>query len=714
MLTFIQPIDPFVLGWLALCILSALYVAYDQFRNNPEPTVMRWAFILTTLYMGPIGLLLYVMADKEPKPGTHEQFTRPLWKQGVGSTMHCVAGDATGIILSALIVISLGLPMKWDLVVEYLAGFMVGLFVFQALFMKSSMGGSYWENVKRSFLPELISMNFMMAGMAPVMVFLMMGRDMRAMQPTEPLFWAVMSLGVIAGFALAYPVNVWMVSRNMKHGLMTERPSGSRFDVPSQPLEPQNVNHLNRSQGKVVQAPQGHEAAGSASPAGHHMPEQDHAQMNHAEHAAHVQVTQAHAHMGHGTPPEQATASSPDHAAMGHEGHQMQPNVTRPQLLSVGLISGLLLLLGMTWPATKVNVNIAAHEVGSAIMPPGMIMTPDTPADAMKDMSAVDPRLFRFRAAVTQQGDQTLEPAVQGGVKRFNLTVSAGQWSILKDKTVGSYAINGQVPGPRLELEQGDQVEIVVKNDLPESTTLHWHGLILDNEMDGPAHITQKPIEPGGSYTYRFTAVQAGTYFYHSHDKVDRQQGLGVYGALIIRPTSDPVKIARVRGLILPDDDATAIESPAANRADLEYVIQLQEWLSRDGLTYPAMNMEGGLPNYFTINGKAYPNTQTIRMRVGQTVKVRFIGSNNNFVHPMHIHGGPFNVVARDGETLPAAQQFLADTVNVGPGQRYDVIWRARKPGTWLIHCHIPHHTTNNNTEQDGGGGLMMKIVVEG
>ena len=87
---------------------------------------------------------------------------------------------------------------------------------------------------------------------------------------------------------------------------------------------------------------------------------------------------------------------------------------------------------------------------------------------------------------------------------------------------------------------------------------------------------------------------------------------------------------------------------------------------------------------------------------------------------PMHAFDrdrlqGPVGVRhARDGETLPAAQQFLADTVNVGPGQRYDVIWRARKPGTWLIHCHIPHHTTNNNTEQDGGGGLMMKIVVEG
>src|SRR5439155_21635518 len=95
--------------------------------------------------------------------------------------------------------------------------------IFQALFMRKTMGGTYIENVRHSFLPELISMNCMMGGMAPVMVFLMMGRDMRAMWPGEPLFWMVMSLGVIAGFTIAYPVNVWMVARGMKHGLMTER-----------------------------------------------------------------------------------------------------------------------------------------------------------------------------------------------------------------------------------------------------------------------------------------------------------------------------------------------------------------------------------------------------------------------------------------------------------------------------------------------------------
>src|SRR5215216_6142942 len=229
----IQPIDYFLVLWFALAAASTAYVAWDQFRNNPEPVVMKWGFILVTLYMGPLGLLLYVLADKEPRPGEHERFIEPLWKQGVGSTIHCVAGDATGIILAAAVTATLGLPMWIDLIVEYLAGFAFGLFIFQSLFMKSMMGGSYWENVRKSFLPELVSMNFMMAGMAPVMSFLMMGRDMRAMVPTELLFWGVMSFGVIAGFTMAYPWNMWLVAQALKHGLMTDRKPGSKFDLGS-------------------------------------------------------------------------------------------------------------------------------------------------------------------------------------------------------------------------------------------------------------------------------------------------------------------------------------------------------------------------------------------------------------------------------------------------------------------------------------------------
>src|SRR6267142_397687 len=264
----IQPVDYFLVAWFILAFACTAYVAIDQYRNNPEPVVMKWGFILVTLYTGPIGLLLYVLADKEPRPGEHEEFVKPLWKQGVGSTIHCVAGDATGIILAAAITATLGLPMWLDLIVEYLAGFAFGLFIFQSLFMKELMGGSYWENVRRTFLPEFISMNTMMAGMAPVMTIFMMGRDMRAMDPKELLFWGVMSLGVMAGFTTAYPVNVWLVAKRLKHGLMTERKSGSRFDLnrQKQDRESEHTRRENAAEQAAVGAHAQHEQSHEMKP----------------------------------------------------------------------------------------------------------------------------------------------------------------------------------------------------------------------------------------------------------------------------------------------------------------------------------------------------------------------------------------------------------------------------------------------------------------
>jgi manganese oxidase len=272
------------------------------------------------------------------------------------------------------------------------------------------------------------------------------------------------------------------------------------------------------------------------------------------------------------------------------------------------------------------------------------------------------------------------------------MDVSVIEWNILPDEQVEAYAFNRQVPGPRIRVTEGDLVRINVTNNLPEPTSVHWHGMILPNRMDGAADVTQRPIEPGDIFTYEFTAKEAGTYFYHSHKEPDRQQGLGMYGALIV----DPKDQAR----------------DAAYDYDEEMVVQLQEWLERDGYTYPAMTMEGALPNYFTINGKSYPETETVDMEVGEKLRIRFIGSNNNFVHPMHVHGGPFEIVETDGNVVPEEARLLKDTVNVGPGERYDVLWEAREPGKWLIHCHIPHHTTNDNTEQEGGGGLMAVINV--
>ncbi len=270
-------------------------------------------------------------------------------------------------------------------------------------------------------------------------------------------------------------------------------------------------------------------------------------------------------------------------------------------------------------------------------------------------------------------------------MKVFDLTTEIIHWNILPDRQVLAYAVNRQVPGPRIRVTEGDRVRMIVTNRLPDPTTIHWHGLTLPNGMDGAADVPQPPIAPAASFTYEFTVAQAGSYFYHSHTNPDRQQGLGLYGALIVDP-KDPTN------------------QPAA---DKEAVIQVQEWTVKSGYTFPAMPMEGAMPNFFTINGKAYPSTERITMRVGERLRVRFIGTNSGFIHPMHIHGGAFTIVATDGNPVPPGAQLQKDTVDVGPGERYDVIWTARQPGKWLIHCHI----TNDNVEV-GGGGLTTIIEV--
>ncbi|MCR5890561.1 DUF4396 domain-containing protein [Hymenobacter sp. J193] len=211
--------------WFSLTLLSVLYVAWDLFTRTPEMKVMKWGWVLVTLYTGPVGLLIYWFSCREPAPGTHEAFIAPLWKQAVGSTIHCAAGDATGIIVAAAITGYFGLSMGVDIWIEYAAGFVFGLFIFQALFMKDMMGLSYGEALRQSFLPEWISMNAMMAGMLPTMVILMT-RDMRAMEATSPWFWAAMSAATLVGVVVSYPVNYWLVKNQLKHGMGTERALG--------------------------------------------------------------------------------------------------------------------------------------------------------------------------------------------------------------------------------------------------------------------------------------------------------------------------------------------------------------------------------------------------------------------------------------------------------------------------------------------------------
>ncbi len=218
-------LDRLLLGWFVFAGLSVVFVAYDLIVRTPEMKVMKWGWILVVLYTGPIGALVYWFSCREPAPGTHEDFVAPLWKQTTGSTIHCLAGDATGVIVAAILTSRFHFPMGVDVAVEYVFGFGFGLLVFQALFMKDMLGISYGAAVRRTFLSEWLSMNCVMAGMVPVMV-IFMSRDMQAMNPVSLRFWGVMSAATLVGAVTAYPVNRWLVKNGLKHGMGTERVLG--------------------------------------------------------------------------------------------------------------------------------------------------------------------------------------------------------------------------------------------------------------------------------------------------------------------------------------------------------------------------------------------------------------------------------------------------------------------------------------------------------
>jgi len=227
-------IDVVLWVWFALTALAVAYVAHDQFKSGPEEKslamkTMRWGWVLLTLYTGVFALVIYWFLHRA---STREPPEPPLWEQSVESTIHCVAGDASGILLAAVVTIWLRLPMSLEVIVEYVAGVAVGLFVFQALCMKPSFDGSYWRAVKSTLLAETLSMNAVMAGMIPVMVILM-SRDMSAMEPSSIRFWGTMSLAFVVGTVTTYPVNWWLVKRGIKHGMGGEARARLCHSVPA-------------------------------------------------------------------------------------------------------------------------------------------------------------------------------------------------------------------------------------------------------------------------------------------------------------------------------------------------------------------------------------------------------------------------------------------------------------------------------------------------
>ncbi|MBI1201925.1 MAG: DUF4396 domain-containing protein [Rhodopseudomonas sp.] len=210
-----------MLLWFVLTAMATAFVAID-IKSTPESPVLKWGFILLTAYTGPIGAFLYVLGCREPLPGLHEQYIAVRWRQVLGSTMHCVAGDGVGILAGAVIASYLTLSRPAGITLEYALGFGFGWSIFQALFMRDMAGGSYTRSLASTFMPEFLSMNFLMAGMMPVATLgrIAVGGDL---EPLRPAFWFVMSMALLFGFIVAYPINWWLVTRGLKHGMMTVR-----------------------------------------------------------------------------------------------------------------------------------------------------------------------------------------------------------------------------------------------------------------------------------------------------------------------------------------------------------------------------------------------------------------------------------------------------------------------------------------------------------
>jgi len=278
-----------------------------------------------------------------------------------------------------------------------------------------------------------------------------------------------------------------------------------------------------------------------------------------------------------------------------------------------------------------------------------------------------------------------------GQVRSYELVASETSWEIAPGVVVPAIAYNGQVPGPTIRVMEGDTLRVTLKNELSKSTSIHWHGLHVPNAVDGVPGVTQAPIEPGQSYTYEFQASHAGTFMYHPHNNSVEQIDRGLYAPLII----DPV-------------------SPPATRFDREYTMMLSAWdtnaLLGGGGADHAMDGMSMAYNYFTINGKAFPSNEPWTVREGDLVRVRIINISN-LAHPMHLHGGDFTVIAKDGEPIRPEIQQTMNTLSVDAGETYDIAFRADNPGTWLFHCHELHHVENDGVEP---GGLVQVIQYEG
>jgi FtsP/CotA-like multicopper oxidase with cupredoxin domain len=268
-----------------------------------------------------------------------------------------------------------------------------------------------------------------------------------------------------------------------------------------------------------------------------------------------------------------------------------------------------------------------------------------------------------------------LEPTIQGGVKEFHLIAEPVKREFLPNLVMDVWGFNGSMPGPTIEVTQGDRVRVIVENRLPEPTSIHWHGFEIAVALDGVPGLVQDFIPPGQAFAYEFDITQVGTMFYHAH--VAMQEAMGMVGLFIMHP-----KVAH--------------DPPV----DQDFGLISQEFQILPSQTIP--NSQGMDFNFLTFNGHCAPLTTPLVVKLGHRVRLRFVNFSTADHHPIHLHGHTWWVTGTEGGRIPDTGWLPGNNVLIGVAQARDCEFIANNPGDWIMHCHMFHHTMNHMVSMAG------------
>jgi FtsP/CotA-like multicopper oxidase with cupredoxin domain len=301
----------------------------------------------------------------------------------------------------------------------------------------------------------------------------------------------------------------------------------------------------------------------------------------------------------------------------------------------------------------------------------GAAALPEAPVQASpKTQPPLVPATGRpYNPVVTLNG-WTLPWRMNNGWKEFHLVAEPVVREMAPGMKANLWGYNGQSPGPTLECVEGDKLRIFVTNKLPEHTTVHWHGILLPNGMDGVGGLTQKQIPVGKTYVYEFEMKHSGTFMYHPHADEMVQMAMGMMGFIVVHPKNSK--------LMAVDRDFCFL----INAYDIE-----------PGAMTPKVNTMLDF-NIWSWNSRVFPGIDHLVVRKDDRVRIR-MGNLTMTNHPIHLHGFAFSVSGTDGGWVPKSAQWPEVTIDVPIGSMRAFDFVADVPGDWAFHCHKSHHTMN-------------------